>query len=180
MLLQILDDGILTDSQGRRVDFKNAVIIMTSNVGARSITDQRQFGFGLAEDAAGDENNRRIRDNVMGELKKTFRPEFLNRVDDVIVFKQLNRADIESIASRMLTSLNKRVADLDMTLSVTQAAVKELARAGFDPVYGARPLRRAIQSKIEDALAEKLLDGQFAAGDTLTVDFVDGEFVFSK
>ena len=179
MLLQILDDGVLTDSQGRRVDFKNAVIIMTSNVGARSITDQRQFGFGLTEEN-GDENNRRIRDNVMGELKKTFRPEFLNRVDDIIVFKQLTQSDIESIAARMLSSLNKRVADLDMTLSVTDAAVKELARAGFDPVYGARPLRRAIQSKIEDALAEKLLDAQFAAGDTLTVDFVDGEFVFSK
>ncbi len=180
MLLQILDDGMLTDSQGRRVDFKNAVIIMTSNVGARLITDKRQFGFGSSEADVGDENDRRIRDNVMGELKKAFRPEFLNRVDDIIVFKQLTQTDIENIARRMLSSLNKRVEDLEMTLTVTDAAVTELAKAGFDPVYGARPLRRAIQSKVEDPLAEKLLDGQFCSGDTITVNITDGAFVFSK
>ncbi len=179
MLLQILDDGVLTDSQGRRVDFKNTVIIMTSNVGARSITDTRQFGFGFGEsDNSG--NDARIRENVMGELKKTFRPEFLNRVDDIIVFKQLTQTDIEEIARRMLRSLNKRVQDLDIQLSVTDAAVAQLAKAGFDPVYGARPLRRAIQSTVEDALAEKLLDGQFAAGDTVTVDYDGERFVFSK
>ena len=179
MLLQILDDGILTDSQGRRVDFKNTVIIMTSNVGARLITDGRQFGLGFGESAA-DKNEARIRENVMGELKKTFRPEFLNRVDDIIVFQQLTQTDIEEIARRMLRSLNKRVGDLDIQLTVTEAAVTQLAKAGFDPVYGARPLRRSIQSSVEDALAEKLLDGQFAAGDTITVDYDGERFVFSK
>jgi ATP-dependent Clp protease ATP-binding subunit ClpC len=181
MLLQILDDGILTDAQGRRVDFKNTVIIMTSNVGARLITERRQFGFG-AEDGTvvSEESDRRIRENVMSELKKTFRPEFLNRVDDIIVFKQLTQGDIENIARRMLSSLDKRVGDLEMKLTVTDSAVEQLAKAGFDPVYGARPLRRAIQAKIEDPLAEKLLDGHFRAGDTLTVDYTEGEFVFSK
>ena len=179
MLLQILDDGILTDSQGRRVDFKNTVIIMTSNVGARLITDNRQFGFGFGE-ADNSGNDGRIRENVMGELKKTFRPEFLNRVDDIIVFKQLTQTDIEEIARRMLFSLNKRVKDLDIQLEVTDAAVAQLAKAGFDPVYGARPLRRAIQSSVEDTLAEKLLDGQFTAGDTVTVDYDGERFIFSK
>ena len=179
MLLQILDDGILTDSQGRRVDFKNTVIIMTSNVGARLITDQRQFGFGFGESDA-DKNDVRIRENVMGELKKTFRPEFLNRVDDIMVFKQLTQTDIEEIARRMLRSLNKRVSELGIALLVTDAAVTQLSKAGFDPVYGARPLRRAIQSSVEDVLAEKMLDGQFGAGDTVTVDYDGEKFVFSK
>ncbi len=183
MLLQILEDGILTDAQGRRVDFKNAVIIMTSNVGARLITDKHGLGFG---DAGKDKNadkaaeQKRIRDNVMGELKRTFRPEFLNRVDDIIVFQQLGEDDIREIARRMLKSLDKRMKDMDMSVAVTDAAVAEIAKEGFDPVYGARPLRRAIQSKIEDALAEKLLEGGFKAGDTIVVDAADGEFTFAK
>ncbi len=181
MLLQILEDGILTDSQGRRVDFKNTVIIMTSNVGARQITDKRSFGFGGGEEQVGDtESSRRTRENVMGELKKTFRPEFLNRVDDIIVFRQLTQTDIQSIARRMLSSLDRRVGDLDIKLTVTDEAVTELARAGFDPVYGARPLRRAIQSRVEDPLAEKLLEGVFRTGDTVAVDFKDGEMTFEK
>ncbi len=178
MLLQILDDGILTDSQGRRVDFKNTVIIMTSNVGARLITEQRQFGFGTGDAAEG--NHTRIRENVMSELKRAFRPEFLNRVDDIIVFKQLTQQDIQTIARRMLSSLDKRMQDLELQLQVTDAAVEALAAAGFDPVYGARPLRRAIQAKIEDPLAEKLLEGVFHAGDTVSVDLQEGEFVFAK
>ncbi len=177
MLLQILDDGMLTDAQGRRVNFKNTVIIMTSNVGARMITEQRQFGFGVSGD---EENHDRIRDNVMGELKRTFRPEFLNRVDDTIVFRQLTQEDIRNIARRMLSSLDKRVRGLDMTLQVTDAAVNQIAEAGFDPVYGARPLRRAIQSHIEDPLAEKLLEGSFRAGDTITVDHADGAYQFTN
>ncbi len=181
MLLQILEDGILTDAQGRRVDFKNTVIIMTSNVGARLITEKRSFGFGDAAETAGDEaSSRRIRENVMGELKKAFRPEFLNRVDDIIVFRQLTQEDICQIARRMLGSLDRRVRDLEMTLTVTDEAVDELARAGFDPVYGARPLRRAIQSRIEDPLAEKLLEGAYHAGDTVTVTVRDGELVFEN
>ena len=180
MLLQILEDGILTDSQGRRVDFKNTVIIMTSNVGARLITEKRSFGFGGSETVGDAESSRRIHDNVMGELKKTFRPEFLNRVDDIIVFRQLAEDDIRQIARRMLSSLDRRVGDLEITLSVSDEAVAELARAGFDPVYGARPLRRAIQSRIEDPLAEKLLEGVFHAGDTVSVTYNDGEFRFDK
>ena len=127
-----------------------------------------------------EESSRRIRDNVMGELKKMFRPEFLNRVDDTIVFRQLNEEDIRLIARRMIASLDRRVNDLELTLTVSDEAVAELARAGFDPVYGARPLRRAIQSRIEDPLAEKLLEGEFRAGDMVAVDFCNGELVFQK
>ena len=181
MLLQILEDGILTDSQGRRVDFKNTVIIMTSNVGARAITERRSFGFGDAGAQVGDEeSSRRIRENVMSELKKTFRPEFLNRVDDTIVFRQLTEEDIRCIARRMLSSLDRRVKELEITLTVSDEAVAELARAGFDPVYGARPLRRAIQARVEDPLAEKLLEGQFKAGDTVNVTLSDGQLIFEK
>ncbi len=179
MLLQILEDGILTDSQGRRVDFKNTVIIMTSNVGARLITEKHSFGFGGGdEQASKEEADRRNREKVMGELKKTFRPEFLNRVDDIIVFHQLTEEDIRRIAGRMLSSLNKRVNDLDITLAVSDEAVAELAKVGFDPIYGARPLRRAIQSKIEDPLAEKLLEGQFKAGESVRVTMEGDQFVF--
>ena len=178
MLLQILEDGVLTDSQGRRVDFKNTVIIMTSNVGARLITEKRSFGFGGAETVGDEESSRRIRENVMGELKKTFRPEFLNRVDDTIVFRQLTEEDIRRIAERMIASLDHRVRDLEITLTVTDEAIAELAKIGFDPVYGARPLRRAIQSRIEDPLAEKLLEGVFHAGDAVTVTAEDGQMIF--
>ncbi len=181
MLLQILEDGILTDAQGRRVDFKNTVIIMTSNVGARLITEKHSFGFGGGdEQGSKEEADRRNRDKVLGELKKTFRPEFLNRVDELIVFHQLTEDDIRRIAGRMLSSLNKRVNDLEITLTVSEDAIAELAKVGFDPVYGARPLRRAIQSKIEDPLAEKLLEGQFKAGETVCVTVENGEFVFAK
>ena len=116
----------------------------------------------------------------MGELKKAFRPEFLNRVDDIIVFQQLTQEDIREIARRMLRSLAKRLADMEMRVEVTDAAVAAIAKEGFDPVYGARPLRRAIQSKIEDALSEKLLEGKFQAGDTLLVDYAQGAFTFGK
>ena len=180
LLLQILEDGVLTDGQGRRVDFRNTVIIMTSNVGARLITEHRSLGFGGAANAADDAGQRRIRDDVMGELKKTFRPEFLNRVDDIIVFRQLTKEDIHEIARRMLTSLDKRLKDMDITVQVTDAAVEAIAAEGFDPVYGARPLRRAIQSRIEDPLAEKLLEGAFQAGDSVTVDYAEGGFRFDK
>ena len=175
MLLQILEDGILTDSQGRRVDFKNTVIIMTSNVGARRITDQRQLGF--VDAGTGDQ--RAIRDKVMDELKQAFRPEFLNRVDDIIVFRQLNQADIANIARRMITSLDKRLRDMDMGCEISDAAIEKIAQAGFDAVYGARPLRRAIQSQLEDALAEKMLEGLFKAGDTVCIDVKDNNFTFA-
>ncbi len=176
VLLQILEDGVLTDSQGRKVDFKNTVIIMTSNIGARLITEKKiSFGFGAGEDTADDGN---IRDKVLGELKSAFRPEFLNRVDDIIVFHKLSHDDISLIAERMLENLAKRLENLNITVSFEKAAVSALADKGFDPVYGARPLRREIQSSIEDAISEKILDGSIKNGNKVKCDHIDGKFVF--
>lgn len=173
MLLQILEDGVLTDSQGRKVSFKNSIIIMTSNVGASKIVDKKaSLGFG--ENA---ENND-IESLVMGDLKKTFKPEFLNRIDEIIVFNQLEQKDIEEIAKRMLKSLTKRVSDLEIELDFTPEAVTAIAEAGFDKVYGARPLRRAIQQKIEDPLSELILEEKIAKGSKCIVDFKNNEFVF--
>ena len=176
MLLQILEDGILTDSQGRKVDFKNTVIIMTSNVGARLITDKKiSFGFSGSED-----DNTDVKEKVLGELKTTFRPEFLNRVDDVIVFSKLTKPQIENIAEKMLVNLAKRVENIGIKLEFADAVKSALAEKGFDAVYGARPLRREIQNKIEDAFSEKILAGEFMANDTVLCDFCDGKFIFQK
>ncbi len=180
MLLQILDDGILTDSQGRKVDFKNCVIIMTSNVGAKLIAKSGKGTLGFTADAGESMDDRKIREAVMGELKNVFRPEFLNRVDDIIVFHQLTRENISEIASRLLASLSKRVAGLDYKLEFTQAAVEAIADAGFDPVYGARPLKRAIQQRIEDKLSEQMLEGVITAGRIYLCDYADGEFTFME
>ncbi len=176
MLLQILEDGVLTDSKGRKVSFKNSIIIMTSNVGASKIVDNKSaLGFG------GEENEKRnIEDLVMEDLKKTFKPEFLNRIDEIIVFNRLEKDDIKEIAKRMLKSLKKRLADMDMEIEFTDAAIDSLADAGFDNVYGARPLRRAIQQKIEDPLSELILENKVKAGEKCTVDFKDGEFTFDS
>lgn len=182
ILLQILEDGILTDAQGRRVDFKNTVIIMTSNVGARLITEKHGLGFGdsgNASDGRDEADQKRIRDNVLSELKRSFRPEFLNRVDDIIVFQKLLQPEITEIARRMLRSLDKRLTDMSMHITVTDAAINEIAKEGYDPVYGARPLRRAIQSKIEDPLAEKILEGRFKAGSRIVIDAAKGDFLFN-
>ncbi|MGN0515402.1 ATP-dependent Clp protease ATP-binding subunit [Eubacterium sp.] len=176
MLLQILEDGVLTDSQGRRVSFKNAIIIMTSNVGASKITDEKQaLGFGQ-----NDGKPLSIEELVMPDLKRTFKPEFLNRLDDIIVFNQLDENDIKEIARRMLKSLQKRTEALGITLSFTDDAIDELAKEGFDKVYGARPLRRAIQSKIEDRLSELILDKTISENSTCTVDYKDNEFIFNS
>lgn len=159
MLLQILDDGVLTDGQGRRVDFKNCIIIMTSNVGAKLIS-QKQKAFGFAAGAKElEQNEKEIKDAVMGELRNTFRPEFLNRVDDIIVFQRLTKENIKEIASRLLAVLQKRVEDMGIEVTFSDEAVSKIADAGFDDVYGARPLKRAIQSRIEDALSEEMLKG---------------------
>ena len=174
MLLQILDDGRLTDSQGRQVDFKNAVIIMTSNVGARLITDhQTALGFADAENNAAERDEKQIRDAVLGELKRTFRPEFLNRVDDIIVFHKLTQDNIKSIARMMLGQLQRRLSDLEIKVDFSDALVAHVADAGYDDVYGARPLRRCIQSEVEDLLSEKLLDGTVTKDGRYTVDFKD-------
>ncbi len=176
ILLQILEDGILTDSQGRRVDFKNTVIIMTSNVGARLITQKKvSFGFG---EAAGEKNESEIKDAVLNELKSAFRPEFLNRVDDIIVFSKLENEQIEEIAEKMLGQLGTRLENLNITLECEDSVKAALAEKGFDPVYGARPLRREIQNKIEDPLSEKILDGSVKNGDTVVCRFEDGNFGF--
>ncbi len=180
MLLQILEDGILTDSQGRRVDFKNCVIIMTSNVGAKQIAQTGGGTLGFAPSGSETMDERRIKDAVMGELKNMFRPEFLNRVDDIIVFHQLGKEDINEIARRMLAGLSKRVKELDVELSFTDNAVEAIGKAGFDPVYGARPLRRAIQQEIEDKLSEEMLEGKLEAGKKYVCDKTENGFVFTE
>lgn len=180
MLLQILDDGVLTDGQGRRVDFKNCIIIMTSNVGAKLIS-QKQKAFGFAAGAKGlEQNEKEIKDAVMGELRNTFRPEFLNRVDDIIVFQRLTKENIKEIASRLLAVLQKRVEDMGIEVTFSDEAVSKIADAGFDDVYGARPLKRAIQSRIEDALSEEMLKGNVKKGGKYICNVKDDKFVFDK
>ncbi|MBQ1459992.1 MAG: ATP-dependent Clp protease ATP-binding subunit, partial [Oscillospiraceae bacterium] len=183
ILLQILEDGIVTDSQGRRVDFKNTVIVMTSNVGAKNITaaETARLGFDATEKET-DENARfqRIKEAVMAELKRTFKPEFLNRIDETIVFRQLTEEDIVKIARRMLDNTGKRMAEKGITLAAEDDAVAALAKDGFDPQYGARPLRRAIQNTVEDAVAEQMLEGQLVSGDTAHVRLKDGKVVIEK
>ncbi len=180
MLLQILEDGILTDSQGRRVDFKNCIIIMTSNVGAKLIAQSGAGTLGFAPAESETMSDKRIREAVMGELKNVFRPEFINRVDDIIVFRQLGREDINEIAKRMLTSLAKRVKELDITLEFSQQAIEAIGKAGFDPVYGARPLRRAIQQRIEDKLSEEMLEGKLTAGNEYICNYENDSFEFNQ
>ncbi len=183
MLLQILDDGRLTDSQGRKVDFRNTVIIMTSNVGAKLITnEQKSLGF-LSDDPdkpkSEKETAEEIREAVMGELKNTFKPEFLNRIDDIIVFNRLNDEDIKNIAKRMLKTLTKRLENMEIDITFADSTIDEISKEGFDPVYGARPLRRAIQSKLEDDISEKILDGSIAKGGKYICEFVDNKFTFT-
>ncbi len=174
MLLQILEDGILTDSQGRRVDFKNTIIIMTSNVGARKLTERKvSFGFGESNDV-----NENVKDAALGELKATFRPEFLNRVDDIIVFSKLSQTEIAKIAQKMLENLRDRISNLNIEFNWDENVEIALSEKGFDDVYGARPLRREIQSKIEDTLSEKILDSTIKNGDKVTCVFNDGKFEF--
>ena len=181
ILLQILEDGVVTDSQGRKVAFKNTVIVMTSNVGARNITaDAAKLGFdGKEKDEKESVDARfaRIREAVMADLKHTFRPEFLNRIDEIIVFRQLTQENIVEIARRMLAVTGGRMAQQGITLQADDDAVTELARDGFDPQYGARPLRRAIQSMVEDAVAEQMLEGKLKSGDTARIRLQDGKVV---
>ena len=168
VLLQVLDDGRMTDGQGRTVDFKNTVIVMTSNLGSQMIQQMSGDDYQIIKLA------------VMGEVKTYFRPEFINRIDEVVVFHALDEKNIASIARIQLGYLEKRLAKLDMHLEASDAALTELARAGFDPVFGARPLKRAIQEHIENPLAKRILEGQFAAKDTIRVECENGKIVFSK
>lgn len=180
MLLQILEDGRLTDSQGRTVDFKNTIIIMTSNVGARLITEkQSSLGFNSENENAEESEKKDIKELVTGELRKVFRPEFLNRVDDIIVFNKLNKDEIKQIAVKMLKTLENRLDKMNIKISFTDNAVSEIADKGFDENYGARPLRRAIQNEIEDPLSEQMLEGKVKDGAVVTCDFSDGQFTFT-
>ena len=175
ILLQIMDDGRLTDSQGRRVDFKNTIIVMTSNVGAQKITDgQKKLGFDFAEKGDAEREKSELHSLVMGDLKRTFRPEFLNRIDDTIVFDRLTKENIISIARNMLAVVAERTASLGIELYVSDEAAEYLAEKGYDVAYGARPLRRTIQSMVEDAIAEKLLDGEISKGDKARCTIADG------
>ena len=180
MLLQILEDGRLTDSQGRTVDFKNTIIIMTSNVGARLITEkQSSLGFNSENENAEESEKKDIKELVTGELRKVFRPEFLNRVDDIVVFNKLNKDEIKQIAVKMLRTLENRLDKMNIKISFTDNAISEIADKGFDENYGARPLRRAIQNEIEDPLSEQMLEGKVKDGAVVTCDFADGQFTFT-
>ena len=168
VLLQVLDDGRLTDGQGRTVDFKNTVIIMTSNLGSQMIQSMADQDYQVVKLA------------VMGEVKTHFRPEFVNRIDEVVVFHSLGEAQVKSIAQIQIQLLAKRLAAMDMTLNMSESAIAEIANAGFDPVYGARPLKRAIQSEIENPLAREILAGSFVAKDTILVDNKSGKMTFTR
>jgi ATP-dependent Clp protease ATP-binding subunit ClpB len=168
VLLQVLDDGRLTDGQGRTVDFKNTVIVMTSNLGSQMIQQMAGDDYQVVKLA------------VMAEVKNYFRPEFINRIDEVVVFHSLGEDHIKSIARIQLKYLANRLAAMEMGLEVSDAALALIAGAGFDPVFGARPLKRAIQSQIENPLAKEILSGHFAAKDTILVDARDGQIVFGK
>ena len=178
ILLQVLDDGHITDSQGRKVDFKNTILIMTSNAGAQSIMAPKKLGFLSGDDEKQDYE--RMKGSVMEEVKRIFRPEFLNRIDEIIVFHALNKEHIRSIAGILLNGFAKRCKEqMDITLKVQNTAKDIIAEAGFDQKYGARPLKRAIQNKIEDVLAEEILEGKVKSGDTVSLGARNGKLKFS-
>jgi ATP-dependent Clp protease ATP-binding subunit ClpB len=168
VLLQVLDDGRMTDGQGRTVDFKNTVIVMTSNLGSQMI-----------QSMSGEEYSA-IKGAVLGEVRNHFRPEFINRIDEIVVFHPLDEKNIREIARIQLNYLEKRVNAMDMKLEISDAALKVIAGAGFDPVFGARPLKRAIQAQIENPLAKAILEGQFGPKDTIKIDARAGQVVFEK
>lgn len=181
ILLQVLEDGRLTDSKGRTVDFRNTVLIMTSNVGAETIRRGSSLGFGTgdAKEASLDEYEL-MKKRVTDELKRSFRPEFLNRIDEIIVFHQLTKQEIHSIVDLMISELSKRLKEYGLDISLTEAAKDLLVNDGYDPTFGARPLRRAIQRRIEDELSEKMLEGTFKTGDYVIIDAADGKLTFLK
>jgi ATP-dependent Clp protease ATP-binding subunit ClpB len=168
VLLQVLDDGRLTDGQGRTVDFRNTVIIMTSNLGSHVI-----------QELSGEANYAKMKSAVMEIVSQHFRPEFINRVDDIVVFHPLGRDQLRSIVDIQLGYLRKRLADRDIELTLDTAAMDQLGEAGFDPVYGARPLKRAIQQQVENPLAQRILRGEFGPGSKIKVSTADGALAFS-
>ena len=178
LLLQVMEDGRLTDSLGRTVDFRNTVVVMTSNTGAKAITDSRTpMGFTLRRDGA-ERSDREIRELVIAELKRTFRPEFLNRVDETIVFHRLGQTELRAIAQKLLTAVSRRMERSGVHLTVEEAALDAIVREGYDPATGAA-LRRAIQTAIEDPAAELMLSGGLAPGDTALAQTREGKIVLT-
>ncbi len=182
ILLQVLEDGRLTDSKGRTVDFKNTIIIMTSNIGAHDLS-MNKIGFGNDAGASKEDKQREyddMKEKMMEALKKTFRPEFINRIDDIIVFHKLTESDTMSIAELMLQSLTKRLHDRDIDLTFTKDAAKLMAKEGMSDTYGARPLRRMIQQTVEDRLSEEILSGKIQIGDKVKMYVANGDVAFKK
>jgi len=178
-MLQIMEDGVLTDSQGHRVDFKNTIIVMTSNAGARNITESKtKLGFNSAENDETGEHER-IHEAVTEEVKRLFKPEFLNRIDETIVFHKLSKDDIKEICVKMLETVKGRMKDIGIDMNFEEPAVEFLAKQGYDPIYGARPLRRVIQNSVEDSVAEQMLEGKIKDGDSITVTAEDEKIVVS-
>ncbi|MFN3366128.1 MAG: AAA family ATPase, partial [Exiguobacterium mexicanum] len=175
ILLQVLDDGRLTDSKGRTVDFRNTVIIMTSNVGAAALKRNKYVGFTVEDDVKREYTE--MKDKVMEELKKAFRPEFLNRIDEITVFHSLQKEHIQEIVKLMAETLTKRLGEQGIDFSLTESALEKIAEVGYDPEYGARPLRRALQREVEDRLSEAMLSGSITKGSKVALDVQDGEFV---
>jgi ATP-dependent Clp protease ATP-binding subunit ClpC len=179
ILLQILEDGRLTDGKGRTVDFKNTVLIMTSNVGSHTIKKQKVLGF-TASTGEKESVYEKMKDNVMEELRSSFRPEFLNRIDDIIVFHQLEEAHLKEIVEIMLKSLVKRIKEMNIEIQVSDEAKNLLMKKGFDPQYGARPLRRAITKMVEDQLSEEILKGNVKAGSKVQINVEEEKLVFKS
>ncbi|MCC5910779.1 MAG: ATP-dependent Clp protease ATP-binding subunit [Clostridiaceae bacterium] len=180
VLLQILDDGRVTDAKGRTVDFKNSIIIMTSNVGAHTIKKQRTLGFAATQEDMAKGEYEKMKENVMDELKRNFKPEFLNRIDDIIVFHSLDKEYIKKIVDIMMEDLKKRLEKLEIKIDITERAKEHIADEGFDPQFGARPLKRAIQKMVEDKLSEELLKGTIQAGNSVEIDFKEEELTINK
>ncbi|HSM56933.1 MAG TPA: AAA family ATPase, partial [Candidatus Sulfomarinibacteraceae bacterium] len=175
-LLQILDDGRLTDGQGRTVNFRNAVVVMTSNVGTSFVNRSGALGFAGVRDSDEAENHKRIED----ELKNTFRPEFINRIDEIIIFERLSREDVIQIVDLQMKEVSERLAEHGLQIQLTQRAKEWLAEQGFDEDFGARPLKRALQRYVESPLSVRLLNGTFESGDHILIDEEDGELTFER
>jgi len=183
MLLQIMEEGHLSDAKGRKVDFRNAIIVMTSNIGADMIKKQTGLGFNLRRDEAAEEklSYEEMRKKLNEALKRAFRPEFINRLDATVIFRSLTKGDIQQIVSLELSKVAERLKEHNLILTATEEALALLADQGYDSDFGARPLRRVIQQKVEDGLSERVLAGEFADGDSISVNVgEDGEIVLAK
>jgi ATP-dependent Clp protease ATP-binding subunit ClpC len=183
MLLQIMEEGHLSDAKGRKVDFRNAIIVMTSNIGADMIKNQSSLGFAMKRDEATEErlSYEDMRKKLNESLKRAFRPEFINRMDSVVIFRSLSKEDIKQIVSLELSKVSERLKDHELVLTASEEALALLAAQGYDSEFGARPLRRVIQQKVEDPLSDRVLAGEFVNGDTIKVDVnEDGELVLNK